>query len=65
MAKYKYIHPVVTHVSLKVDGKKKDISLHNGSEYDLPVDNEFVNLLVLQKKLIPVIKETRKQFKEQ
>ena len=65
MAKFKYINKVVTHVSLKIAGKNQDLSLHNGTEYELPQENEFVNLLVLQGKLVPVIKEIKKQIKEQ
>lgn len=69
MGKYKYINATVTHVSLKIDSKLQEFSFHNGIEYDLDSNNEFIKLLVKQGKLIQVeklvIKETKKKINEQ
>ena len=71
MGKYKYINATVTHVSLKIDSKLQEFSFHNGIEYDLDGNNEFIRLLVKQKKLILIdriqsaTKEIKKKINEQ
>lgn len=59
MQKYLYINEISTFVTLKVkDADEKlidrDLCFHNGEEYNLPEENDFVKLLVAQNTLQPI-----------
>lgn len=43
--KYKYLGPVDSSVTLKVDGKDQDVMLFRGREVELPPEHDFVKTL--------------------
>lgn len=54
MAKFIYQHPTPCAATLRTAEKEIDVLMHNGQEYDLPEENEFVASLVRQKRLTAV-----------
>lgn len=51
--KYVYQGPVDSSVTLKVDGKDRDVVLFRGKEVDLPEGHDYVQTLVALGHLLP------------
>lgn len=52
--KYKYLGPADSSVTLRVDGKDRDVMLLRGREVELPPEHEYVKTLVALDYLQPV-----------
>ncbi len=56
--KYVYQGPVDSSVTLKVDGKDRDVVLFRGKEVDLPEGHDYVKTLVALEHLVPAVAAT-------
>lgn len=59
MAKLLYKNSVSTHATLNNSGVPQEISLHDGEVYELPENNDFIKLLIVQGKLVQTGKATK------